>query len=408
MSAKSFRVSLGDIQSARSLLRDILKPTPLIYNPWLSELFRAEIYLKLETAQPIGSFKIRGALNRLSMMSKAERKAGVVASSAGNHAQGVAWAARHFGVNALIVMPKTASIMKVQNTQALGAEIRLEGNSFEEAFAAAKEIQRKSGRIFVHAYEDTAIIAGQGTVGLEILDQLPDVDVVIGSMGGGGMMAGVATALKALSPRVKIIGCQSSGAPALVQSLKTHRPVKYDQISTFADGIAVKGASPVMRGVLEDVIDQVFTADDEEIAEAVLMLIEKAKIVVEGSGAVPLAVARKLEKKIRGKKVVLVVSGGNIDVNLLSRIIDRGLTRTGRRVRLNIGISDRPGSLNRVTQIIAEQGASILQAIHDRNEPYTKIDETEVALTLETRGREHSEKVIAALRKYCERLDVVH
>jgi threonine dehydratase len=245
-------------------------------------------------------------------------------------------------------------------------------------------------------------------VGLEILEQLPDPDYVVSSIGGGGLMAGVSTVIKALRPKTHLIGCQAAGADAMVQAIKKGKAVVLDQVDTFADGIAVSRASEPMRRILAPNLDSVLEADDEAIAAAVLMLLEKAKIIVEGSGALPLAVLEQIRKQIRGKKVVVIISGGNIDVNVLSRIIDRGLIRAGRRVRVNVLMSDRPGSLARLTELIAKQGANIIQAIHDRNEPGTKIDQTEVALTLETKGPQHSEALIQALRDNVERVELVH
>lgn len=401
-------VTLADIQTARQVLKKHLSPSPLLYNSWLSEHYGCEIYLKLENMLPIGSFKIRGATYKISRLTAAERKRGVIAASAGNHAQGVAWGSKKLGVNALIVMPKTAPLMKIQNTKALGAEILLEGDNYDEAYVVAKALAKKTGRVFLHAFRDADVIAGQGTAALEILEQLPDVDVCIGSIGGGGWMAGTAIALHGLRPQTKIYGCQSTGAPSMYESLKKKKAVKLKSVETFADGIAVKEASESMRELLQNQLVGILCADDEAIAAAILTLMEKAKIVVEGAGALPLATLEQIRKQIKGKKVVILISGGNIDVNVLSRIIDRGLIRAGRRIRINVLTSDRPGSLARLTEVIALEGANIIQAIHDRSEPSTRIDQTDVALTLETKGEEHSAKVIAALRKHAVRVEVVH
>jgi threonine dehydratase len=358
--------------------------------------------------QPIGSFKIRGATYKISRLSKTERKRGVIAASAGNHAQGVAWGSRKIGARALIVMPKNAPLVKVQNTKALGAEVVLAGDTYQDAFDEAQRIARKTGRVFVHAFEDEHVIAGQGTVALEILEQIPDPDFIVSSIGGGGLMSGIATVIKALRPQTRLVGCQASGAPSMLRSIAKGKAVTLEQVETFADGIAVSRASEPMRKILAPKLDQMLEADDEAMAAAVLMLLEKAKIMVEGSGALPLAVLDQLKREIKGKKVVLIISGGNIDVNVLSRIIDRGLIRAGRRVRVNVLMSDRPGSLARLTDLIAREGANIIQAIHDRNEPGTRIDQTEVALTLETKGPQHSAAVIKALRENVERVELVH
>jgi threonine dehydratase len=402
------RVTLSDIQAARQLLRRYLPPSPLLLNSWLSEAYGCEIYLKLENMQPIGSFKIRGATYRISRLTAAERRRGVIAASAGNHAQGVAWGSRKLGVDALIVMPKGAPLVKVQNTRLLGAEVRLEGDTFDEAFAAARSIAPKTGRVFIHAFENADVVAGQGTLGLELVEQLPDLDYVICSVGGGGVLAGLSIAVKELRPKARLIGCQASGAPSMIQSMRKGKAIQLPRVDTFADGIAVARASESVRRLLAPRVEEFLEADDETIAAAVLTLMEKAKVVSEGAGAVPLAVLDQLRRRIRGRKVVLVVTGGNIDVNVLSRIIDRGLIRAGRRLRVNALISDRPGSLARLTELIAREGANVIQAIHDRSEPSTTIEQTEVALTLETRGPEHTEKLLSALGKHVLRMELAH
>jgi threonine dehydratase len=401
-------VTLAKIQAAREELSKHMHPSPLLWNGWLSELFGCQVYLKLENMQPIGSFKIRGATYKISKLSEAQKKQGVIAASAGNHAQGVAWGSRKLGVKALIVMPTVAPLVKIHNTKTLGAEVVLKGTNYEEAYIAAKELEKETHRILIHAFEDETVIAGQGTIGLEILEQLPDVDYVIGALGGGGMMAGIATVFRALKPQTQIIAGQASRCASMVKSIQQGHVIQIESPNTFADGIAVGKASESMRKILEPLIDEWCEVDDEAIAAGVLTLMEKAKIVAEGSGAVPLACLDQIKEKVRGKKIVLVVSGGNIDVNVLSRIIDLGLIRSGRRVRINVLLLDRPGSLAHLTDLIAKQGANILQAIHDRNEPSAKIDQAEVALTLETKGPEHSAALIEALRKNVLRLELTH
>lgn len=400
-------VGISEIKEARKNLSKFLAVTPLLHNPWLSQELGCEIYLKLETAQPIGSFKIRGATHAILSLSDTEKKKGVIAASAGNHAQGVAWGSRQAGVKATIVMPKNAPLMKIQNTQALGAEVLLKGDNYDEAYLEAQEISKKSGKVYIHAFQDAHVIAGQGTIALEILEQLPDVDVVIASIGGGGLLSGIATAMKDLKPSVKIYGAQAQGAASMQKSFEKKKAVALDQVSTFADGIAVSKASEEMREILQPKIEKVLSTDDESIAAAVLMLLEKAKIVTEGAAAVSLAVLDQIRSEIRRKKVVVVLGGGSIDVNVLGRIIDRGLIRAGRRLRINCWISDRPGSLAKLTDAVAKAGANILQAIHDRSEPSTSIDQTEVALTLETKGPEHSAELIRSLQSSVIRLEQV-
>lgn len=395
-----WKISLTDIQAAQQELIHFIKPTPLLYNGWLSEEYGCEIYLKLENMHPIGSFKIRGATYKISSLTKEEKKRGVICASAGNHAQGVAWGASKLGVNATIVMPETAPLMKIQNTKALGAEVILHGKNYDEAFQHCQKLVRKTRKVLIHAFEDPLIVAGQGTVGLELAEQLPDMDFLVGSIGGGGLLAGIGVAMKALTPKAKIIACQAKGASAMIQSLRSGKSVELDSAQTFADGIAVKKASPQMRRMLKDVVDHLVVEDDEAIAGAVLTLLEKAKVVSEGAAAISLAALERVRKKIKGKKIVLLICGGNIDVNLLSRIIDRGLTRSGRRVRLNVWIPDRPGSLSKLTDWVGAEGANILQAIHDRDLPSTRMNETEVSLTLETKGNDHVREVIKALRSH--------
>jgi threonine dehydratase len=266
----------------------------------------------------------------------------------------------------------------------------------------------QTGRVFVHAFEDPHVIAGQGTIGLELIEELPKIDFVIGSVGGGGLMGGIATVFRALKPKTIMVGCQALGASSMVDSIKVKKAVRLESAATFADGVAIAQASESMRKLLASRIDQWVKIDEDSIAASVLTLLEKAKTLTEGAGALPLAALKLLKSEIKNKKVVLIVSGGNIDVNVLSRVIDLGLIRTGRRLRINVLIYDRPGSLAGLTDLIAKQGANVLQAIHDRNEPFTKLDETEVALTLETRGPEHSASIIKALKHHVLRLELAH
>lgn len=396
---KDFDVSVENIEVAYEALKKRLPASPLLYNQWISELFGANVYLKLENMQPIGSFKIRGATTKILNLSKSEQKKGVIAASAGNHAQGVAWGSKICGVSALIVMPKTAPLMKVKNTEMLGAKVILEGENYDEAYEAALKIAKKTGRVFVHAFDDKEVIAGQGTLALELLEQLPEFDYVVGAIGGGGLMSGVASALKVLKPKVKIIGAQATGCSSMVNALKQGKPIKLEKVETFADGIAVGNVKELPFKILQKYCDEILTVDDESIAAAILTLIEKAKVVSEGAGAISLAVLEKIRKKIKGKTVVVIICGGNIDVNVLNRVIDRGLIQKGRRLRVNVLISDRTGSLAKLTAAIANAGANILQAIHDRSEPSTTLDRTEVQLTLETRGQEHSEELLRVLEK---------
>lgn len=408
METQTFDALFSLIQSAQTQLSSYLPPTPLLKNSWISDVLGCEVYLKLENTQPIGSFKIRGAFHKILCLTEEQKQKGVIAASAGNHAQGVAWGARRIRIPATIVMPKAATLVKVQNTRALGADVILHGESYDEAFAYAQELSGKTGKTFVHAFDDDHVLTGQGTIALELLNQCPDLDAIIGSIGGGGLMAGIGTVIKKLKPSIDLVGCQASGAPSMIRSFDQGHAVQLESIATFADGIAIKKANPRMMALLKPHLDAWFEADDEAMAEAILMLMEKACILAEPSGALPLAVLSLAREQFRGKKVALIISGGNIDVNVLNRVIDRGLIRSGRRIRVNVVISDRPGSLARLTDLLFKTGASIVQAIHDRSEPYTRLDETEVALTLETRGHEHSQEVIRSLQKNVLQIDIKH
>lgn len=398
------KVGLKQFLEAQNTISKVLAPTPLVYNHWLSKKYEAKIYLKLENMQPIGSFKIRGALNKIAGLTDKERKRGVVAVSAGNHAQGVAWAARAFNTKATIVMPVNAPLIKIQNTKNLGAEVLLHGNNFEEASHYAHELVKKNNSILVHPYEDPAVIAGQGTLSLEIIDQIKDFDFIFGAIGGGGLVSGIGLALEAKKHKASVIAGQAYGARSMVESLNRKKLFKTHEANTFADGIKVKEPSKVMFQILKNIVSKAYAVDDEEIAAAILSLIEKARIVTEGAGALPLAVLDKMfkenPKQIKGKTIVLVICGGNIDVNLLGHIIDRGLTVTGRKLRLNILVQDKPGTLNHLTNLIAKEGGNILQVIHDRNHPHIKLNETAIELTLETKGQEHTQDLLKKLRHF--------
>jgi threonine dehydratase len=397
------KLTLKHCRAAYDVLRDIIDPTPLIKNEWLSTQYGCEVWLKLENMLPIGSFKMRGATYKISRLSNAEKKRGVLAVSAGNHAQGVAWAARKFGVQATIIMPEGSPLTKIRNTESLGAKVVLHGASIEECFAYAEELMKKKPMVFVHPFKDVDVMAGQSTVGFEILEQLSGFDYVFSSIGGGGLVSGLGTVIKGMSPKTKIIAGQAAGCSAMVDSLQKGKIVANDRAETFADGIRVKVANPEMFKILKDVVDETIAIDDDRIALAVVQLMEKTRVIAEGAGALPLAALNELHKqnpkRFKGKKVVLVVCGGNIDVNLLERIIDRGLIESKRKVMLSVPIADRPGTLHRLTGIIKENGANILQVHHDRDSEGTGISGANVVFTLETKGPAELEKLVEQLRK---------
>lgn len=394
---------MAQFKKAHKVLGEIIEPTPLIYNEWLSNQYGCKIYLKLENMLPIGSFKMRGATFKISQLTAKEKKHGVLAVSAGNHAQGVAWAARRFGIEATIVMPEGSPLTKIRNTEALGAKVILHGTSIEEAFIYAQEMMKKKKMNFVHPFHDPLVIAGQGTIAMELLEQIPDMDYIFSSIGGGGLVTGVGQVIKASHSKAKIIAGQASGCSSMVDSLNKGKIMTIDKADTFADGIRVKNVNADMFKFLKKVVDVSHSVDDEKLAWAILQLMEKARVIAEGAGALPLALLdqmfQKDPKKFKDKKVVLIICGGNIDVNLLERIIDRGLIESNRKVRISIPIADRPGILHHLTQIIKDVGANILQVVHDRDSSNTGITGTNVYFTLETKGEEHLTKLLKELKK---------
>lgn len=392
-----------ELKDAYQTLKKIIHPTPLVYNEWLSKQYGCEIYLKLESMLPIGSFKMRGATNKIAGLTAKEKKQGVLAVSAGNHAQGVAWAASRFGVKATIIMPEGSPLTKIRNTETLGAKVILAGASIEDSFAHAEKLMKKTPMTFVHPYQDEKVIAGQGTVAFELLEQIPDMDYIFSSIGGGGLVSGIGQVLKAQKSKVKVIAGQASGCSNMVDSLNSGKIKTSTTAETFADGIRVKRVAPEMLKLLDEVLDSSHKVDDERMAWAILQLMEKARVIAEGAGALPLALFDQLHKKdpkkFKNKKIVLVVCGGNIDVNLLERIIDRGLIESNRKVRIAIPIADRPGVLHHLTKIIKDTGANVLQVIHDRDSSNTGISGTNVIFSLETKGEEHLKTLLKEMKK---------
>jgi threonine dehydratase len=397
------KLDFKEFKDAYATLRKIIHPTPLIYNEWLSKQYGCEVFLKLENMLPIGSFKMRGATYKISKLTPAEKKQGVLAVSAGNHAQGVAWAAQKFNVKATIIMPEGSPLTKIKNTESLGAKVVLHGSSIEECFAHAEVMMKKQKMTFVHPYNDPKVIAGQGSVAFELLEQIPDMDYIFSSIGGGGLVSGMGQVIKGSKSKAKVIAGQSSGCSAMVDSLNSGKIKSIEKADTFADGIRVKNVAPVMYESLKAVVDSSYPVDDEKMAWAILQLMEKARVIAEGAGALPLALLDQLHqkdpKKFKNKKVVLVVCGGNIDVNLLERIIDRGLIESHRKVRISIPIADRPGILHQLTGVIKAQGANILQVVHDRDSSNTGITGTNVIFTLETKGEEHLKALLKEMKK---------
>ena len=390
-------IELADVQRAWDVVRGQVRHTPMKRSSSLSAMTGADFHLKLENFQRTGSFKVRGALNKVHALTAAERKAGVVAASAGNHAQGVAYAAHQAGVQATIFMPEDATLAKVVATRGYGAEVRLAGKDYQEAYEEAVAHQRRTGATFVHAFEDPLVMAGQGTLGLELAQDLPDVDAVLVPVGGGGLISGVATALKGVRPDVEVIGVQAEGASTVAPSLKKGSPVTIDEARTMADGIAVRKASEMTLEVIRRRVDQVVTVAEPEIAAAILFLLERSKAVVEGAGAVTLAAAMHGKVKLDGRKACAVVSGGNIDMTLVSRIIQKGLVKEGRIAVLETVISDKPGSLASFLQVLARNKASVIDLHHDRDRLDLALNRTAVEVHVETRGPAHIEELQKAL-----------
>ena len=392
-------IELKDFELAQERLRPILHHTELDLSSTFSAMTGGKIYLKCENRQKTGSFKIRGASNKIAAMVERGEKTPVVASSAGNHAQGVACAAKKFGIPATIVMPKTAPIAKAQATEGYGAKVVLAGDCYDDAYARACEICREEGAAFLHPYNDLEVIAGQGTLGLEILGDLPSVDVVIVPAGGGGLLAGVAAAIKQVNPRVKVYGVQAEGADAIARSFREGNLVTTETASTIADGIAVKAPGDITVELIRRYADGVLTVSDTAIADAILLLLERCKQVVEPAGATPLAAVLSGALDVKGKRVVCLLSGGNIDVSFIQSIIERGLVARHRRIKFSVTLLDRPGSLMQLLGVISTTGANILQIQHDKISEGLNPNETEVHISLEVGGEEHGRTVIDALRE---------
>ena len=391
-------VSLSDIESARVLLEGVSRTTPMEGSRALSERVGGPVWLKCENLQRTGSFKIRGAYVRIARLTEEERSRGVVAASAGNHAQGVALAASLLGTTATVFMPAAAPLPKVAATKAYGAKVRLEGTTVDEALQAAAAMAAETGAVMIHPFDHADVIAGQGTVGLEILEQCPDVRTVVVCTGGGGLVSGIAAAVKALRPDVEIVAAQAAGAAAFPPSLAAGAPVRLPHMATMADGIAVGCPGDVTFAHVQGLVDRVVTVDDDALARALLLMLERAKLVVEPAGAAGLAAVMEDPTSFT-PPVVVVLSGGNIDPLLLSKVVRHGLIAAGRFLSLRVRIPDRPGELARLLSVLGQVFANVLDVEHQRTGRNLHLDEVEVELQLETRGAEHSERVVAALEQ---------
>lgn len=390
-------LTLLDVQAARERLAPVIHRTALIPSRTFSELGGCEVFLKAENLQKTGSFKLRGAYNRIATLGEAEKARGVIASSAGNHAQGVAFGATAHGVKATIVMPETAPVAKVTATQAYGAEVVLAGTVYDEAFAKAKELQAERGLTFLHPFDDPMVIAGQATIGLEMLEDLPELEVLVLPIGGGGLAAGVALAAKAIKPSIRIVGVETERFDAMAKSVAANALVTVQGTASLADGIAVKRPGELTFELCRRYVDEIVTVSEAEIAAAILMLLERAKFVVEGAGAVGLAAVVDRRVKLDGRKVGVVLSGGNIDINLVSSIIEKGLVKAGRRIRVRTMVRDRPGELAALLDMLGQSGVNVLSVRHVRSGKDIELGSVELDCVLETRSREHADEVLAGL-----------
>ncbi len=389
-------LTLEKIYHAAFVLKDVVRETHLVPAPDINP--DAEVYLKPENLQLTGSFKLRGSGYMISQLTDEQKSHGVIACSAGNHAQGVALAATKYGIKSLICLPDGAPISKVEATKGYGADVELVPGVYDDAYNRAIQLRDEKGYTFVHPFDDENVIAGQGTIGLEILDDLDDVDAVVVPIGGGGLISGVAYAVKKLKPSVKVYGVQSAGAPSMFNSVKDGKIERLDNVSTIADGIAVKEPGENTFKLVSEYVDEIVTVSEDEICSAILQMIEKHKMIAEGAGAVSVAAVMFNKLPIKGKKVVCVVSGGNIDVTSLSRVITRGLQKSGRQVTLCIELMDKPGQLKDVSTIIAEHGGNVTSVLHERTNDTEDINGCYLRIQMETRNADHADEIVNALK----------
>ncbi len=393
-------IDLNKIEDAYGRIKDVVVKTPFAYAPILSKRVKKEVFLKKENLQTTGAFKIRGAFNKISRLSEDEKERGVVAASAGNHAQGVAFSASYYGVDATIVMPENTPLTKINGVKSYGAKVLLHGSNYDEAYMYAIEYAKSEGKVFIHPFADDDVMAGQGTVALEILQEISDLDAVVVPVGGGGLIAGVASAIKQKNPDIKVIGVTAAGAPAMRNSFLLGRPVDSTDVRTIADGIAVRDTSKKTLDIILKSVDDMVEVDDEEIADAILFLLENQKLLVEGAGAV--GVAALLYDKLNlpdSAKVAVILSGGNIDVTMLNVIIEKGLIKSYRKMKLIVTLIDKPGSLMKLTQLLAQVSANIVSIGYDRTSAKLAFGDANVSIALETKGREHQEQIRSLLSR---------
>ena len=382
---------------AKEKLSKVLLETHLIYSPIFSKESGNKVFIKPENLQKTGSFKIRGAYNKISNLTDAEKKRGVIASSAGNHAQGVAYGAKESGIKAVIVMPKSTPLIKVESTKQYGAEVILHGDVYDDAYKKAKELEEKEGYVFVHPFNDEDVLDGQGTIALEILEELPETDIILVPIGGGGLISGIACAAKILKPEIKIIGVEPDGAASAYEAIKEDKVVELKEANTIADGTAVKKIGNTTFEYIKKYVDEIITVSDYELMEAFLLLVEKHKIIAENSGILSVAATKKIKEK--NKKVVSVISGGNIDVLMISSMINKGLIRRDRIFNFSVNIPDKPGELAKVVDLIAELGANVVKLEHNQFKNLSRFKDVELQVTVETNGSEHIKNLVQAFEE---------
>jgi len=392
-------VTLSSIKAARARILESIYISPCQLSSDLSDITGLALHLKLENLQRTGSFKERGALNKLLTLSQAERDRGVITASAGNHAQGVAFHASAQGIRAQIVMPLATPQIKVAATRGFGAEVILHGTNYDEACEEALRRCAEEGRTFVHPFDDAEVINGQGSIGLELLEQVPDLEAVVVPVGGGGLISGVGCALKESNPRIRVIGVEPEKLPSMLRAREAGAPVTINAEATIADGIAVRRAGELTLPLVSRYVDEIVTVDDEEIASSILMLLEHEKTLAEGAGAAALAAVLQTKTNLRPRRTVVLVSGGNIDVTLLAKIIERGLVKDGRLLRIRVNLQDRPGALLSLTEVLARERANIVETIHNRSYYGVSLGETVIDVTLETRGATHITAISLALHE---------
>jgi threonine dehydratase len=390
-------VSLAEIQQAEQRIRDFIYFSPCQLSAALSEMTGQQVYLKLDNLQRTGAFKERGALNRILLLNEDEKRRGVIAASAGNHAQAVAYHATQRGILAKIVMPLMTPLVKISATRGFGAEVILHGANYDEACDEALRICQAEGMTFLHPFDDNAVINGQGTIGLELLEQVQGLEAVVVPIGGGGLISGVACALKESNPKIRVVGVQTERLPSMLRAIECGEPVTLPAEATIADGIAVRRAGELTLPQVQRFVDEIVTVDEEEIANAIMVLLEREKTLAEGAGAVALAALLQSKTSLRGARTAVLVCGGNIDVSLLARIIERGLVKDGRRVRIRVHLADRPGALHHLTKILSDQRANIVETLHNRAYYGVNLGDTVIDITLETRGAAHITQIASAL-----------